>query len=174
MRLRPSRLAFVVVLVAALAPAGPAGALEPGVFFDPNSPAGKQYAFPLDVLRGAAVGRSAPQGVTQPLFGVGIAPAAASRLRSAASSGGSSAGSVTAAGSRLGVTSHLARTSNAALGRGAQAGQAGAPAGRIPALASLVRPASTALQVALIAVAVLLGGLALGVILTTVRRRRDQ
>lgn len=33
--------------------AAPAEALAPGVYLDPGSPAGKQYAFPLQVLRGA-------------------------------------------------------------------------------------------------------------------------
>src|SRR5437764_159626 len=61
--------------IGAMTIASPAAALDPGVHVDPNSPAGKEYSFPLDVRRAAAVGHNAPQDVTQPLFGVGIAPA---------------------------------------------------------------------------------------------------
>src|SRR3954453_13759387 len=83
----------IVALVAfawTFAAAGAGGAQEPGVSLDPESPAGKEYAIPLDFHRAAAVGRDAVEGVPQPLFGVGIAPAAANARGSARdrSSGG--------------------------------------------------------------------------------------
>jgi hypothetical protein len=47
------------------------------VHFDPDSPAGKEYALPLDQARGEAIGgsesdRGAAPGA--PLFGVGVSP----------------------------------------------------------------------------------------------------
>ena len=65
-------VALVAVVLGGAVTAGPAAALEPGVSVDPQSPSGKEYSFPLDVQRGAAVGSDAPQGSSQPLFGVGI------------------------------------------------------------------------------------------------------
>jgi hypothetical protein len=55
-----------------------ASAQERGVFIDPDSPAGTEYAIPLDAARRDAAGGkaglgSAPAGA-QPLFGAGIAP----------------------------------------------------------------------------------------------------
>lgn len=66
-------------LIALLALAGPApvaAAQEEGVFFDPDTPAGKEYAIPLDQARrdaggGGLAGRENEAG-GQPLFGVGI------------------------------------------------------------------------------------------------------
>lgn len=65
----------VLLLVAAAAP--PAAAQEEGVFADPNSPAGKEYALPLERARAEAApdtgGREGGGGGSkQPLFGVGI------------------------------------------------------------------------------------------------------
>jgi hypothetical protein len=67
---------------------GPAGALvlampvaqaaEPGVFVDPSSPPGKEYAIPLDTARREAAGDAARTAApadgapAAPLFGVGI------------------------------------------------------------------------------------------------------
>src|SRR3954447_241965 len=70
----------IVALVAfawMLGTAGAVAAQEPGVYLDPDSPAGKEYAIPLDFHRAQAVGRDAVEGTAQPLFGVGITPAAA-------------------------------------------------------------------------------------------------
>ncbi len=67
------------------APCAPAVALAPGVHYDPNSPAGKQYVIPLRGARqqgaagvssrgdGGASGPAADPGGA-PLFGVGITP----------------------------------------------------------------------------------------------------
>src|SRR4051794_5178988 len=78
----------LIALAWALAAAGTVGAQEPGVTIDPDSPAGKEYALPLDAHRAAAVGRDAGEGVPQPLFGVGITPAVA-RARGKRRPGGS-------------------------------------------------------------------------------------
>src|SRR3954451_13406357 len=74
--MRVARAIVALVVVGASATARPAAGQEPGVVIDPASPAGKEYAFPLDVQRAAAVGKDAGQGVPQPLFGVGITRAA--------------------------------------------------------------------------------------------------
>lgn len=61
------------VALAFLAPAQPASA--GGVHFDPDSPAGKEYALPLDQARdeAAGVGKSdGPAGEKAPLFGEGV------------------------------------------------------------------------------------------------------
>jgi hypothetical protein len=50
-------------------------AMAKGVFFDPDSPAGKEYALPLDQARdeAAGVGKSdGPAGERAPLFGEGV------------------------------------------------------------------------------------------------------
>ncbi len=68
-------LAGVVALaiLAAIAVDVPLAAAKEGVHFDPDSPAGKEYALPLDRARDEASGASdgAP-GRKAPLFGVGI------------------------------------------------------------------------------------------------------
>jgi hypothetical protein len=181
MRVPRTIVALVAAFVGAAAAAAPAVALEPGVFVDPSSPAGKEYSFPLDALRGSAVGHSAPQGVSQPLFAVGIAHPGPTSLRSGGSSkgsrrsggsskgsrrsGGSSKGAASVAGSpaHRGVASSPA-ASNAARGSGARSAQRAA-------VQSLIRTSAPAPQVALIAVPVLLAGLALGAALATIRRR---
>jgi hypothetical protein len=50
--------------------AAPASALESGVYPDPGSPAGKEYAIITAQVRGSGTGRPAAPGV---LFGAGIA-----------------------------------------------------------------------------------------------------
>ena len=52
--------------------AAPARASDPGVHLDPGSPAGKEYAIPLEQARGSS--GSGPGGAA--LFGAGIRPAA--------------------------------------------------------------------------------------------------
>lgn len=68
------RLALVALLLLVATPS--AAAQEDGVFVDPDSPAGKEYAVPIDQARGeAAGGGNRPPG-EEPLFGEGIEPAA--------------------------------------------------------------------------------------------------
>ncbi len=66
-------LAAAVALALLFLPQQPAAAN--GVHFDPNSPAGKEYALPLDQARdeAAGVGKSdGPAGKKAPLFGEGV------------------------------------------------------------------------------------------------------
>jgi hypothetical protein len=66
------RTALAALLLAATG-TPPAGAQESGVFVDPDSPAGKEYAIPLEEARRQAAGGSrANPGSGQPLFGEGI------------------------------------------------------------------------------------------------------
>ncbi len=77
-----TRAAFTALLLA-VAAAVPAAAQEDGVFVDPDSPAGKEYASPLEQARRDAAGGGGAGGgggssggsAGQPLFGVGIARA---------------------------------------------------------------------------------------------------
>jgi hypothetical protein len=69
-----------VALVAAIAAAtlalpGPASAqIDPGVVYDPGSPAGKEYAIPFVEGRSDAAGTSNPREGANIPFGVGIKP----------------------------------------------------------------------------------------------------
>ena len=72
------RTAFTALLLAVTA-AAPGAAQEDGVFVDPDSPAGKEYAIPLEQARRDAAGGGGAERVGgsgasggQPLFGVGI------------------------------------------------------------------------------------------------------
>jgi hypothetical protein len=98
-----------ITLIALLAVVGPvpvAAAQEEGVFFDPDTPAGKEYAIPLDEARRDAGGgrRAGPanEGGDQPLFGVGI-----ERADERATRGGNGS-----AGARNGTADASPRTPN--------------------------------------------------------------
>jgi hypothetical protein len=67
-----------LIVVSALGAPG-AQAQEKGVFIDPDSPAGEQYALPIEKARRGAVdgGKTAkvrPGEQTAPLFGAGVGP----------------------------------------------------------------------------------------------------
>jgi hypothetical protein len=67
------RLALAALVLLAAAP--PAAAQEDGVFVDPDSPAGKEYAVPIDQARDEAAGGGNRPAGEEPLFGEGIEPA---------------------------------------------------------------------------------------------------
>src|SRR3954453_12687937 len=170
--MRVARAIVALVVIGASATARPAAAQEPGVVIDPASPAGKEYAFPLDVQRAAAVGKDAVQGVPQPLFGVGITRAAGGASApggSGAAAGGSRRSA--ASGSKPGSTSR--RSSRRSAGGAASGRRRAAKGSRNgPTLASLSRPGSTTSEVALVTLAVVFGGLAVGGAIVLARRRR--
>jgi hypothetical protein len=93
---------IALLAVATLAPA--AAAQEEGVFVDPDSPAGKEYAIPLDqARRDAAGGGNAARGSEdggQSLFGTGITPAEGSGRGSGSPDGGPDVAQSPAAGER--------------------------------------------------------------------------
>jgi hypothetical protein len=76
-RLVPSFIVSAVVLACA-APA--AARVEPGVHVDPNSPAAKEYAIPLQAARNDSGGGSRSRQTAR--FGAGIEPGSAHAARS--------------------------------------------------------------------------------------------
>jgi hypothetical protein len=94
--IRVLRLLFSTLLVAGLlAPAAHAQSKpEPGVTIDPNSPAAKEYALPVDSARKAAQGKTKKKSTDKkaPLFGEGVKPksSSAKKSSSSATSGSSS------------------------------------------------------------------------------------
>jgi hypothetical protein len=155
----------LVVFSWTLATAGAVAAQEPGVSIDPDSPAGKEYAIPLEAHRAAAVGRDAVDGVGQPLFGVGIAPAAAGASASKGNRRSGGSGSTRASTSKRSGSARADRAGNS---------RAGAADGRprAAALIELTRPHSTTPDVLLIALSVVLGGLLAGGLIAVAARRR--
>lgn len=173
-----SAVALAISLLVTWAVAGPAAALESGVFIDPGSPAGKEYSVPLSVLRGAASGRPGGGGATQPLFGVGISsarlgigsaraatkagPGALHRGRSPRRTPAPPAGTN---GSGTGTNTTGPATKPGAADLGGVASDNG------PTLADLTRHGSSTAAVALIGALVVLGGLALGAVILATGRR---
>jgi hypothetical protein len=91
-----------LVLAAMAAPA--AHGQGPGVTVDPNSPAGKEYAIPIEKARRDAVGAGVtrtPSGQTPapPTFGEGITPARAASRSSRPRSGGAGSHPASSSGS---------------------------------------------------------------------------
>jgi hypothetical protein len=91
--IRVLRLLFSTLLVAGLlAPAAHAQSKpEPGVTIDPNSPAAKEYALPVDSARKAAQGKTKKKSTDKkaPLFGEGVKPKSSSAKKSSSSSSSS-------------------------------------------------------------------------------------
>ena len=89
--------AVVAFLFAALALPAAAQAQGRGVFVDPDSPAGKEYAIPLEEARRQAApdAESRPGGgdAASPLFGAGITRAPGASAAGGGSAGDGSAGS---------------------------------------------------------------------------------
>lgn len=156
--------ALAVAVLSTWAIAGSAMALESGVHVDPGSPAGKEYAVPLSVLRAAAAGRPGGGDEGQPLFGVGISPARASSRadRTRRATHGHPAGAQAPA--------RGAHAPSGGSRRSAAAGPGAAPTdSRV--VEELTPHGSAAPGVALIAVLVVVGGLGGGALLLAARRR---
>lgn len=87
-RLLVVAVAMTFASVASVAPT--AGAQEPGVAYDEDSPAGKEYAIPLDRARREAAGSGTTSGGSStpaPTFGEGIRPAPEAETNSPATDG---------------------------------------------------------------------------------------
>lgn len=87
--------ALLVAIAALLAPS--VAQAQPGVFVDPETPAGAEYAIPLEEARRQGTGgegRGAGEGgggrTAQPLFGVGIERAASASANRGETGGGAS------------------------------------------------------------------------------------
>jgi hypothetical protein len=94
-------LSGAIVFLALTAPAVPAQ--DRGVIIDPDSPAGTEYAIPLEQARRDAAGADAVPpsgGAGEPLFGAGITPARQAR---AADAGGDGRGSRPSTGAGAGA-----------------------------------------------------------------------
>jgi hypothetical protein len=159
-------------LLLGLCSAAPAAALQPGVFINPGSPAGKEYAFPLSVLRAQGAGKPAPNpNSSEPPFGVGVTAAhagaggqgpgssgAGRRRRPHAATGGGKSGSGGPGGGTTG-------------GRAGSAAPAPLSAGAQASLARIAAPGSSLGPMILIVAIVLVAGLACGVGLRVLGRR---
>jgi hypothetical protein len=142
-------------------------ALEPGVFVDPGSPAGKEYSVPLSVLREAGSGHQGVGDETEPLFGIGISPPRMSPHAGHAQKHGEGSRPVT---QPTGSTGPTAPTPGVASGlRTAPPG--GAASAESTALAELTHHGSAEPAMLLIGALVVLGGLALGAVILAARRR---
>jgi hypothetical protein len=166
-----SAVALAIALVGTWAVAGPAEALEPGVFIDPGSPAGKEYSVPLSALRGAASGRPGAGGGAQPLFGIGVSPPRASpqagRVRTR---GERSRRSTRAQPTRRNGGAPGSQAPGGTRGPGGEPGS-GAPPAESTALEDLTHHGSAAPAVALLVALIVLGGFGLGVLLLAAGRR---
>lgn len=129
-------------------------AIAKGVFFDPDSPAGKEYALPLDQARdeAAGVGKSdGPAGEKAPLFGEGL------------SSGGTGQGP--------GASGEPRKVRKAAADREEDTGATSAPGKPIADIASADSSYALTSAVLWVAVIVTLGGL-VGLVLRGLQRPR--
>jgi hypothetical protein len=170
-------MTVATALAATWAIAAPAGALEPGVFIDPGSPAGKEYGVPLSVLRTAASGHASAGVTAPPLFGIGISPPGVRGASAPAAAGGHQhgAGRARPSGSRRTATGTATVRAGTAGAGNTQLRAAGAGAGAAPVpgavLAGLTRHGSSVPVVTLAGALVLLSGLAVGALLVAARRR---
>ena len=161
-------VALAIALAASWVIAGPAAALDPGVFVDPGSPAGKEYGVPLSELRGAASGHAPVGNQSPPLFGIGISPPVGSAAASASAT--------PRRGSRQSARGHASGgRGRAAAARSAGAVAAGTGAERVSGavLPGVTRHGSAVPAVALLGGLVVLGGMGVGGLLVAARRRLD-
>ena len=144
-------------IFACLLLAAPAVAQEDGVFVDPDSPAGKEYAIPLEEARRHGAGGGAP-GTGQPLFGAGIERGTSPAETSSAKGG--------AGGSVSGGGSGKAR-GNGTNGNGgsSEASEGGQAVQRSAAIKAAAGGSSDGLITAAIVALVLAAGLLAGVAL---------
>ena len=156
MRARTSKLVALVAVSLVVPGAGVAGAQDNGVHVDPDSPAGKEYALPLDSARRDAGGTpngTGAAGASAPLFGAGVSKAA--------SGGGGPSG----AGGEEGDGSSSAQAG------GANSATSGADATQVArAVADRGGGLSAGLVTLLIAMGVLLVGILIGLTARVLRR----
>jgi hypothetical protein len=161
-----SRRAILPSLVIALGLPAPAAAqVDPGINFDPGSPAGKEYAIPLAEGRAEGAGTSDPRTGGDIPFGVGIEPP-----------GGGSGGGAGTGGSGGAGTGGSEPTgsgkSGAGAGDGARIEGERGEASRSTSLAEAESEEGTAWQTLVLALAVLLPAALLAVVLAARRPSR--
>ena len=153
--------AIAIGLASLAVGAGGAMAQHNGVFVDPDTPAGKEYALPLDTARRHATGgqsRATRDGDRPALFGAGISRRGGAEDKVEAEDGGGSTDET---------------PSNAARGSGSESG-ADDGAGARGAVAKVIADSgggpSPGVLTTLIAVGVLLVGGAVGMLLRSMRQ----
>jgi hypothetical protein len=146
------KVALVAAITgAALAVPGAAYAIDPGVNYDPGSPAGKEYAIPLVEGRSDAAGTTNQRSGANIPFGVGIKPP-----------GGKGGGRNGSDGRRTGATGGSGKGAREAV-QGARPGES---AKELEArVAQAENPPATAASTLLIALAVLFPAALLGFLL---------
>jgi len=86
--MKRSKIPLICVAVAALVSPADALAIDPGVNYDPGSPAGKEYAIPLVEGRSDGAGTTNQQKGGNVPFGVGIVPPGSRAARREAAANG--------------------------------------------------------------------------------------
>jgi hypothetical protein len=157
------KVAFVAAITgAALAVPGAAYAIDPGVNYDPGSPAGKEYAIPLVEGRSDAAGTANQRSGGNIPFGVGITPPGGKGGGGKNGSDGRGAGGTGGSGRGAGGTGGSGRGT----GGNVQGARPGESAKELQArITRAEEPAGTAESTLLLALAVLLPAALLGFVL---------
>jgi hypothetical protein len=152
------------LMIALGLPASAAAQIDPGINYDPGSPAGKEYAIPLAEGRSEGAGTSDPRVGGNVAFGVGIEPP-----------GGGSGGAGGGGGAGTGG-SEPAGPGKSGGGTGGTGGRIEADRGGVSGSTSLAEAESqsgTAWQTLVMALAVLLPAALLAVVLAARRPSRS-
>jgi hypothetical protein len=167
----------VVAGAALLAPAGNAHAIDPGIHFDSGSPAGKEYAIPFVEGRAEGAGTTNQRRAAGTLFGIGITPPGGGGGSGQGGGGSGQGGGGSGQGGGRSGQGGADGSGEAAGGTGTNGSGrgAGAPSARDRAelrsrIADAESPGGTGTWTLGIALAVLLPGLLVGLLL---RRRPD-
>jgi hypothetical protein len=152
----------VTVAFALALPAPASAQIDPGVNYDPASPAGKEYAIPLVLGRAEGAGTEDQQAAANTPFGIGISPRGGRGAGAGVGSGGAGAGS---GGAGAGVDGGTAAGAGTAGGRDGAAGGAPSRAELREQTAAAEAPGGTAGWSLGIWAAVLLGAALVGLLL---------
>jgi hypothetical protein len=159
-------------------PAGTAHAIDPGIHLDSGTPAGKEYAIPLAEGRAEGAGTTNQRGAANTLFGIGIRPPGGGGGSGQGGGGGSGQGGSggsgqggsggSGAGGADGSGKAVAGSGSKGSGRGEEAPSARDRAELRSRIADAESAGGTGTWTLGIALAVLLPGILLGLLL---RRR---
>lgn len=151
---------------------------EPGVIVDPQSPAGVEYAIPLDQGRhhGGGPGHHGSGAASQELFGAGIKPSGGSGSGSGSSGSGSAPQALATGGPGSaggGGSGGASGSGSGRSGSGAGSARRSGAAPEVPSVAPVRAAAdySSSGSVAVLIAAILAGGLGFGVLLRLRARR---
>jgi hypothetical protein len=119
MRTLRSGVGLVTVAFALALPAPASAQIDPGVNYDPASPAGKEYAIPLVLGRAEGAGTEDQQAAANTPFGIGITP----RGARGAGDGGAGGGAGGAGGAGAGTAGSEGSAPRGANGGAPSAGE---------------------------------------------------